>query len=145
MLMRVRGDGPDIEPPALGISPPLGYAAGDGFDALKAHFADLRHEQLHAYFIDTGHDRPLNGIHFRGAFDHVDFDPRLIFSQALMFGASGIVLAHNHPSGEPTPSSRDIAVTRQIHQGCALLGLRLYDHIIIASDQHFSFRAEGLL
>ena len=71
--------------------------------------------------------------------------PREIFSRALMIGATGIILVHNHPSGYPEPSSDDIAITKRIKQAGELIGIELLDHIIIGDKCFISFHREKLL
>ena len=71
--------------------------------------------------------------------------PREIFSRALMIGATGIILVHNHPSGYPEPSSDDIAITKCIKQAGELIGIELLDHIIIGNKCFISFHREKLL
>ncbi len=72
-------------------------------------------------------------------------DPKLIFVAALKAGATGLILSHNHPSGNLTPSHADIELTRKIKQGGQLLEIQLLDHIIITSESYYSFADEGLL
>jgi DNA repair protein RadC len=68
-----------------------------------------------------------------------------VIRRALELGASALILVHNHPSGSPEPSRQDIAVTREIAEAAAKLGIALHDHIIIGGSDHRSFRAMGLL
>ena len=72
-------------------------------------------------------------------------DQRLIFGIALKAGASAIMLAHNHPSGNLEPSEKDILTTQQIKQGCQILGLRLFDHLIVAKRGYYSFSDKAIL
>lgn len=72
-------------------------------------------------------------------------DPRLIFVAALKAGASGIILAHNHPSGNKTPSQADIELTRKIKEGGKLLEIQLLDHLILTTEGYYSFADEGLI
>jgi DNA repair protein RadC len=68
-----------------------------------------------------------------------------IIAEALRRGAAGLMLAHNHPSGDPTPSETDIAATRRLSDTAFAVGLRLYDHLVFAGTEYRSFRAMGLL
>lgn len=70
--------------------------------------------------------------------------PREVFKSVLLSSASGLILVHNHPSGDPTPSREDLEITRRLKEGAELLGIRLLDHIIIG-DQWLSFADRGLL
>lgn len=71
--------------------------------------------------------------------------PRELFIEALQKNAVSIVLMHNHPSGDPTPSREDILITKRILDAGALIGIELLDHIIIGNNQYMSFREEALL
>ena len=81
----------------------------------------------------------------RGTVDHVPVYPREVAKRALEHNASALILVHNHPSGDPTPSQSDIDMTNQIERACGALGLTLHDHIVIGRSREISFRAEGLL
>jgi DNA repair protein RadC len=70
---------------------------------------------------------------------------REVFRNAILAGASGIIVAHQHPSGDPTPSADDLRLTRQLKQAGDIIGIRLLDHVILAGDRHLSFQEEGLL
>ena len=70
---------------------------------------------------------------------------REIFSSAVRKGAFGVILAHNHPSGDPQPSDEDIAMTKQVEDAGKVLGIRLLDHIIIGDGRYFSFLDAGYL
>ena len=99
-------------------------------------------EQMVALFLDTK-NRPI-GRHLVsvGTVDSTPVQPRDVFRAALVAGSvNGIILAHNHPSGDVTPSRCDDEVTRLIAQAGTLLGIRLLDHVILAPDGgHFSYR-----
>lgn len=72
-------------------------------------------------------------------------DPKLIFVAALKSGATGVLLCHNHPSGNLTPSQADIELTKKIKEGGKLLEIQLLDHIILTSEGYYSFTDEGLI
>ena len=80
-----------------------------------------------------------------GTVDHVPIYPREVVKRALELNASALILVHNHPSGDPTPSEADIAMTGQIDMAANALGLTLHDHLVIGRDRALSFRSEGLL
>jgi len=71
--------------------------------------------------------------------------PREVFRAAIAYGAAGIIVAHNHPSGDPAPSADDKAVTRQLVASGKVLDIPVYDHVIVAADRYFSFAESGLL
>lgn len=77
-----------------------------------------------------------------GTAGHVSVHPRDIFREAIRRNATGIVIAHNHPSGDPTPSAEDIAITEMIRAGAELLGLQLFDHVIVTDGGGFASFAE---
>ena len=89
----------------------------------------------------------LLGIYplFKGGMNATTVDPRLIYVAALKTGASSIILAHNHPSGEARPSKADEKITEEIKTGAQSLRISLHDHVIITPDNFFSFADEGLL
>lgn len=71
--------------------------------------------------------------------------PREIYAGAIADNATGIIIAHNHPSGDPMPSRDDITTTQQLAAAGLMLCIKLHDHIIIAGEEHFSFLANGML
>ena len=79
----------------------------------------------------------------RGTIDHTPVYPREVVKRALDLGASALILLHNHPSGDPTPSKADIAVTQDIKKAAAALGVVLHDHLIIGRNGHISLRERG--
>ena len=81
----------------------------------------------------------------RGTVDHVPVYPREVIKRALEVNASALILVHNHPSGDPTPSDADISMTLQIRDAAEALGLALHDHLIIGKSRETSLRAEGYL
>ena len=81
----------------------------------------------------------------KGTVDHVPVYPREVAKRALELNASAIILVHNHPSGDPTPSQSDIDMTARVNAACDALGLTLHDHLIIGKSQELSFRSEGYL
>ena len=81
----------------------------------------------------------------RGTVDHVPVYPREVVKRALALDASALILVHNHPSGDPTPSEADIAMTLAVRDAAEVLGLVLHDHLIVGKGEHLSFRSEGLL
>jgi len=81
----------------------------------------------------------------QGGFSEVMIDPKVIFSAALKACASGIILSHNHPSSELSPSEADIRLTRKMLEGGKLLGIEVHDHLILSSYGYYSFRDEGIM
>ena len=72
-------------------------------------------------------------------------DPKIIFAAAIKANASGIIIAHNHPSGNLSPSQQDIDLTRKVKDGGKILEVQLLDHVIITTESYYSFADEGIL
>jgi len=102
-------------------------------------------EQFRVLYLDHKNTLIADEEQGNGTVDHVPVYPREVAKRALELNASAIILVHNHPSGDPTPSQSDIDMTDQIHGACAALGLTLHDHLIVGKSTELSFRAEGLL
>lgn len=102
-------------------------------------------EQFRILFLDRKNRLIADEEQARGTVDHVPVYPREVVKRALELNASAMILVHNHPSGDPTPSESDISVTRQIQYACDVMGLSIHDHIIVGKSKEVSFRAEGLL
>lgn len=121
---------------------------GDGEavrDYLFAHMAYQPTEQVRTLYLDTRNRLLRDEVVSSGSVNRVNISPREIVRRAMDLGATGMILAHNHPSGDPTPSKSDILITREILQAFNLFELRLYDHIIIGRRGWHSFRAAGLM
>jgi len=70
--------------------------------------------------------------------------PRDVLVEAIREAANGVIFVHNHPSGNPLPSPEDVAVTRRLREACGLVGIRFWDHIIVAESASFSFQEENM-
>lgn len=102
-------------------------------------------EQFRVMFLDRKNVLIADEEQARGTVDHVPVYPREIAKRALELNASALILVHNHPSGDPTPSASDIDMTAQVQKACAALGLTLHDHLIIGKESDLSFRSQGYL
>ena len=102
-------------------------------------------EQFRVLYLDRKNVLIADEEQARGTVDHVPVYPREVVKRALELNASALILVHNHPSGDPTPSSEDISMTGQICDAAKALGLTLHDHLIIGKSTELSFRAQGLL
>lgn len=102
-------------------------------------------EQFRLLFLDRKNVLIADEEQAKGTVDHVPVYPREIVKRALELNASALILVHNHPSGDPTPSEADLSMTRQVHAACTALGLVLHDHLIIGKSRELSFRAQGYL
>jgi DNA repair protein RadC len=112
-------------------------------DYCNAQVAHNKVEEFHILFLDRKNVLIKHERQQRGTVDHTPVYPREVVKRALDLGASALILVHNHPSGDPTPSKADIAVTQDIKKAAAPLGLVLHDHIIIARQGHISLRDLG--
>lgn len=115
-------------------------AAGELFASLAEETSEV---MVFAY-LDAG-QRILGLRHARGSIDRLKLPIRAIAADALAFDAVAVVMAHNHPSGDPTPSVADREATRLLARALDTLEMRLLDHLIVASGGVTSFRALGLL
>jgi DNA repair protein RadC len=106
---------------------------------------DLQVEEFHLLALDSQSQVLREVLITRGLLNSSLVHPREVFRAAIAEAAAGIIVVHNHPSGDPTPSAEDRSVTRQLAEAGRLLDLPLYDHVIIAGDRHLSFAAAGLL
>lgn len=114
-------------------------------DYCQLTMARLPHEELRLLFLDSKNALITEEIHQRGTTDQTAAYPREIVKRALEKAATAIILVHNHPAGDPTPSRQDIDLTREIKKAADVLGIALHDHLIIGQGDYFSFKAQGLL
>jgi DNA repair protein RadC len=111
----------------------------------QARLRDLAVEEFHLLALDSQSQVQREVLITRGLLNSSLVHPREVFRAAIAEAAAGIIVVHNHPSGDPTPSAEDQAVTRQLVAAGRLLDLPLYDHVILAGDRFTSFAAAGLL
>jgi DNA repair protein RadC len=102
-------------------------------------------EQFRILFLDRKNVLIADEEQAKGTVDHVPVYPREVVKRALELNASALILVHNHPSGDPTPSDADVSMTIQIKDAAQVLGLTLHDHLIIGKSRELSFRAQGYL
>ena len=112
-------------------------------DYCSAQVAHGKVEEFHILFLDRKNVLIKDERQQRGTIDHTPVYPREVVKRALELGASALILVHNHPSGDPTPSKADIAVTQDIKKAAAPLGVVLHDHVIIGRNRHTSLRELG--
>lgn len=96
-------------------------------------------ERVRVLFLDPHNRLIADEVLFQGGVTHVEFHPREIGRRALELGASGVAVAHNHPSGDLTPSRQDKFMTYELSVVCANLRIRLYDHFIVTTTGYLSF------
>jgi len=114
-------------------------------DYCSAQVAHNKVEEFHILFLDRKNVLLKHERQQRGTVDHTPVYTREVVKRALELGASALILVHNHPSGDPTPSKADIAVTQDIKKAAAPLGVVLHDHVIIGRNRHTSLRDLGLI
>ena len=114
-------------------------------DWLRADMGPLDVERVRVLYLNSRNMLIRDELASEGSIDQSAIYVREVVKRALELGASAIILVHNHPSGSPEPSRQDIAITRDIAEAAAKLGIILHDHIIIGGSDHRSFRAMGLL
>jgi len=114
-------------------------------DYCKANIAHGTVEEFHLLFLNRKNELIKHERQQRGTIDHTPVYPREVVKRALELDASALILVHNHPSGDPTPSKADIAVTRDIINAAKPLGVTVHDHLIIGRGRHTSLRDLGLL
>lgn len=102
-------------------------------------------EQVRLLFLDRKNVLIADEVQQRGTVDHAPVYPREVVKRALDLSASALILVHNHPSGDPSPSRADIEMTREVAKAAAGVGVTLHDHLIIGRNGHASFKALGLL
>lgn len=112
---------------------------------LSPRMRDLAVEEFHVLALDSQSRVRRDVLVTRGLLNSALVHPREVFRSAIAEAAAGIIVVHNHPSGDPTPSAEDKAVTRQLSEAGKLLDLPLYDHVILAGDRFLSFVSAGLL
>jgi DNA repair protein RadC len=110
--------------------------------------AAMGHDKTEAFriiFLDRKNRLITDEVQQRGTVDHTPVYPREVVKRALELGATALILVHNHPSGDATPSKADIEMTKQIAAAAEPLGIVLHDHLIMTRGEEASFRALGLL
>jgi DNA repair protein RadC len=112
---------------------------------LGPRLRDLPQEEFHALFLDSRHRVLREALITRGTLDASLVSPREVFRLAVVEGAAAVILAHNHPSGDPAPSPDDRAVTRQIAEAGRALGIPVLDHVILGDGRFASLAEEGAL
>lgn len=112
---------------------------------LLSDIANNRQEHFIVLSMNSGRRLITKRVVFIGTIDAVIAHPREVYAGVIADMAASIVVAHNHPSGDPTPSKQDIDTTQQLVAAGQILGVKLYDHIIVARRRHYSFRTNGMI
>jgi DNA repair protein RadC len=120
-------------------------SSADVFNIFHPLLADLTHEEFWILFLNRS-NKPINRMMIsQGGISGTVTDVRIIMKKAVENLASGLVVCHNHPSGNNNPSESDIQITQKIRDAGSLLDVQLLDHIIIAGSAYYSFAANGLI
>lgn len=114
-------------------------------DFLRADMGHAPIESFRAFYLDATNQLIRDEVLSTGTIDRAPLFPRELIARAFELGAAGLVLVHNHPSGDASPSDEDISSTRQLAQICASLGIAMHDHIIVGRTEVTSLRAAGVL
>jgi DNA repair protein RadC len=114
-------------------------------DYCTAAMARSQQEEFRVLFLDRKNILIADEVQSKGTVDHAPVYPREIVKRALELGASAVILVHNHPSGDPTPSRADIEMTRDVSAAAKALRIAVHDHLVIGRSGHASFKALGLL
>lgn len=114
-------------------------------DYCRTAMAHEKREQFRILFLDKKNALIADEVQQRGTVDHTPVYPREVVRRALDLSATAIILVHNHPSGDPTPSDADIRMTRTIVEAARHLGIAVHDHVVIGRAGHASFRELGLI
>ena len=114
-------------------------------DYCRIHIGHQANEEFHVLFLDNKLQLISQERQQRGTVNHTPVYPREVVKRALELGASSMILVHNHPSGDVTPSKDDIDITKLIIAAAKPLGIAVHDHVIIGPKKHFSFKSQGVI
>jgi DNA repair protein RadC len=117
----------------------------DVYRHYHARLRDAAHEEFHVVLLDARHRVMREVLVSRGTLTASLVHPREVFRPALREAAAAIVLAHNHPSGDPTPSAEDREITRRLARVGRLVGIAVVDHVVLGANGYVSLREEGAL
>ncbi|KQT35453.1 hypothetical protein ASG22_00020 [Chryseobacterium sp. Leaf405] len=124
---------------------PVVSKSNDAYLVLKNHLSDLRTEEFWAIFLNQSNKVIHIAQLTQGGINQSIVDVRILFKTALDHFSTGIIISHNHPSGNLKPSKEDIDITKKIKEAGNMLSIQLLDHLIITQNSYFSFADEGLL
>lgn len=121
------------------------HSSQDGFSLLRCRFEMLDHEECHAVFLNTAGRVVATECIGKGGWAGTPVDIKMILQKALKHKATGIILAHNHPSGSLRPSRQDDTLTQNLKESCKIIGIKLIDHLVITDTAFYSYADEGRL
>ncbi len=114
-------------------------------DYCRADLARAKTEHFRLMFLDKKNQLIHDEVHQVGTVDHAPVYPREVAKRCLELSATAVILVHNHPSGDPAPSSADIAITKDIAKALSAIGVAVHDHLVIGRKGHASFKSLGLM
>ncbi len=123
---------------------PVIRSATDAKDYLLSDFVDEEQEKFLVVLLDTKHHVVGKEVLYRGTLNQTVIRPAEVFREAVRANCASVLVAHNHPSGDPTPSADDVATTARLERAGNLLEIKLVDHIIMTRDSALSLREKGL-
>jgi DNA repair protein RadC len=112
---------------------------------VKVAMAHKPREEFRVLFLDKKNGLILDEVMNQGTVDHAPVYPREVMRRALEVHASAVILAHNHPSGDPTPSAADVAITRRVIEAGKALDISVHDHLVVGSEGVSSLKSLGLM
>ncbi len=120
-------------------------SSGDAYGLFRSNFDDIDHELFYVAYLNRSNGVVRCEMLSKGGIAGTVVDIKLILNRAILLKASGILLAHNHPSGNLQPSMEDKEITKKIKDGTKIFDIQLLDHIIVGNAEYFSFADEGIL
>jgi DNA repair protein RadC len=120
-------------------------SAADVYERMRLALRDLAHEEFHVLLLSTQNEVIRDLQVTRGTLDASLVHPREVFRPAISEAAASVILVHNHPSGDPSPSAEDRAVTRQLTAAGELVGIEVLDHVVVGEGRYVSFAEAGIL
>jgi len=117
----------------------------DAYNLLKASFQDLDREHFKVIHLNTKNQVLKVETTAVGILSSSPVHPREVFKEAVKMSSAGLILAHNHPSGDPTPSQDDLLLTKRLYEAGEILGIRIIDHLILGDNRYLSLKERGQL
>jgi DNA repair protein RadC len=120
-------------------------SGADVYQRMRLRLRDLDHEEFHVLLLSTQNEVIRDLLVTRGTLDASLVHPREVFRPAIANAAASVILIHNHPSGDPTPSAEDRSVTRQLVSAGEMVGIEVLDHVVVGEGRYVSFAEAGML
>ena len=121
------------------------HSGADVYHRMRLRLRDLLHEEFHVLLLSTQNEVIRDLLVTRGTLDASLVHPREVFRSAISHAAASVILVHNHPSGDPTPSAEDRAVTRQMIAAGEVVGIEVLDHVVVGEGRYVSFAEAGMM